>query len=179
MKILKTGFKDLYIMDYHSFSDNRGEFVKTIHQDIFEQAGLEYKFTESFYSVSKREVLRGMHFQLPPYDHAKLVYVITGCILDVVVDLRLESATYGQYFTIELSGMNRKGIYIGKGFAHGFLALQNNSVVEYHTTTSQNKEYEGGIKYDSFGFEWPVSNPVLSDRDNNFVEFNSFYNSGF
>jgi dTDP-4-dehydrorhamnose 3,5-epimerase/CDP-3, 6-dideoxy-D-glycero-D-glycero-4-hexulose-5-epimerase len=106
-----------------------------------------------------------MHFQNPPHDHVKLVYVIAGSIIDVLIDLRSTSATFGQYLAVELSDKNRRGIYIDRGFAHGFLALENNTIVEYHTSTSQNKESEGGVLYNSFGFDWPVVNAIVSNRD--------------
>ena len=173
MKIVKTEFHDLFVIEYASYKDNRGEFVKTIHEKTFAEHGLEWKFTESFYSVSDQHVIRGMHYQKPPADHAKLVYVITGAIIDVVLDIRQSSPTFGQAFSVELSAENRKGIYIGKGFAHGFLALQKGTTVEYHTTTSQDKEAEGGIKYDSFGFNWGIDKPILSIRDAAFEGFTS------
>jgi len=171
MKIINTEFDDLYVIEYNSYSDNRGEFVKTIHKESFEDQHLEWNFTESFYSVSKKDVIRGMHYQIPPADHSKLVYVVAGAIVDVVLDIRKDSKTFGKYFTVMLSGMNRKGIYIGKGFAHGFLSLEDQTVVEYHTSTSQNRDCEGGIKYDTFGYNWNVYKPILSDRDAKFQSF--------
>lgn len=171
MNIKNTEFNDLYVLEYNSFKDNRGEFVKTIHKDIFIENDLEWKFVESFYSVSGLNVFRGMHFQFQPEDHIKLVYVVKGSILDVVLDLRYNSSTYGQFFKTELSDKNRKGLYIGKGFAHGFLSLEADTIVEYHTTTVQNKECEGGIRYDSFGYEIDVDNPIISERDSLFDSF--------
>jgi dTDP-4-dehydrorhamnose 3,5-epimerase len=171
MNLINTGFTDLYVIAYSSFVDNRGEFVKTIHGETFLANGLEYKFTESFYSSSKIDVIRGMHFQFPPHDHEKLVYVVAGKILDVVIDIRKSSETYGKCFSVELSAENHKAVYIGKGFAHGFLTLEENSIVEYHTTTSQNREHEGGIKWDTIGFNWGITNPITSERDNSFDSF--------
>ena len=165
MTITKTALPGIFILDFFSFKDDRGEFVKTIHDTTFQENGLEYQFTESFYSISKKDVIRGMHFQNPPHDHVKLVYVIAGSIIDVLIDLRSTSATFGQYLAVELSDKNRRGIYIDRGFAHGFLALENNTIVEYHTSTSQNKESEGGVLYNSFGFDWPVVNAIVSNRD--------------
>jgi dTDP-4-dehydrorhamnose 3,5-epimerase len=173
MEIKDTAFEDLYIMEYTSFLDQRGEFVKTIHKETFLSKGLVYIFNESFYSVSNKNVIRGMHFQVPPEDHAKLVYVVTGSIIDVVLDIRNDSPSFGEFFSIELSTKNRKGLYIGKGFAHGFLALEDNTTVEYHTTTSQNRECEAGIKFDSFGYDWNVKEPILSVRDLAFQNFSN------
>lgn len=175
MKLHNTDFNDLFVLDLPSFMDHRGEFVKTIHKETYEKIGLEHNFTESFYSVSKKNVIRGMHFQVPPQDHVKLVYVVSGKILDVILDLRKAQPTYGSFFTVELSAQNRKGAYIGKGFAHGFLALEENTIVEYHTTTSQSKDCEQGILYHSFGYTWPVQSPIVSVRDQSFVSFSEFY----
>jgi len=172
MNIITTEFQDLFVMEYASYKDNRGEFVKTIHEESFVARGLEWKFTESFYSVSNKNVIRGMHYQIPPADHAKLVYVVTGSITDVALDIRKDSRTFGQFFAIMLSEQNRRGIYIGSGFAHGFLALEDRTTVEYHTSTSQNKALEGGIRYDSFGYDWPIENPILSARDEAFDALN-------
>src|SRR6478736_5616758 len=102
MDFITTGFNDLYVLEYNSFKDERGEFVKTIHKDTFIENKLQWEFVESFYSVSHKNVFRGMHFQYRPNEHEKLVYVVKGAILDVVLDLRSDSETYGSYFTVEL-----------------------------------------------------------------------------
>jgi dTDP-4-dehydrorhamnose 3,5-epimerase/CDP-3, 6-dideoxy-D-glycero-D-glycero-4-hexulose-5-epimerase len=174
MKISETLIKGLYLLDYLSFTDTRGEFIKTIHASIFEEHGLDYKFDESFYSISNKNVIRGMHFQIPPDEHSKLVYLISGRIIDVVLDIRKESETYGKFFHTELSSDKRKGLYIGKGLAHGFIALEDNSIVEYHTTTVHSAINETGILFNSFGFNWNLSNPILSERDMNFTPFKNF-----
>lgn len=166
-----TPIQGLHVIGYNRFVDHRGEFVKTIHRESFEQAGVEWRFTESYFSVSAKDVIRGMHFQLPPADHDKLVYVIAGSITDVVLDIRRRSPTYGQYFATTLSADNRKAVYIPKGLAHGFVSLEPQSIVEYHTTTSQHKGYEGGILWNSFGYAWPVEEPILSERDQAFIPF--------
>lgn len=174
MNVIATGFSGLFVLELSSFKDNRGEFVKTIHAETFVKSNLDFNFTESFYSASKKDVIRGMHFQIPPEDHNKLVYVVKGKIVDVVLDLRQDEPTYGQYATFEISEENRKAVYIGKGFAHGFLSLVDDTIVEYHTSTSQNRECEGGVLWNSFGYQWPVINPVLSMRDNGFINFKEF-----
>lgn len=171
MNVKATEFNDLYVLEYNSFTDTRGEFVKTIHKDTFIENKLEWEFRESFYSVSHKNVFRGMHFQYYPNDHEKLVYVVKGAIIDVVLDLRFDSATFGKHFTVALSDKNRKGVYIGKGLAHGFLSLEHDTIVEYHTTSMQSKESEGGVKWNSFGFEMPIENPIISQRDEAFSPF--------
>lgn len=178
MKITESFIKDLYLLDYFSFKDARGEFIKTIHASIFEEHGLESRFDESFYSISNKNVIRGMHFQVPPDEHAKLIYLISGRIIDVVLDIRKESETFGQFFYTELTSDKRQGLYIGKGLAHGFIALEDNSIVEYHTTSTYSATNETGILFNSFGFNWNLTDPVLSERDMNFTSFKNF-NSPF
>ncbi|MDI9363519.1 MAG: dTDP-4-dehydrorhamnose 3,5-epimerase family protein [Flavobacterium sp.] len=174
MNILSTDFRDLFVLELLSFKDTRGEFVKTIHAETYTASRLDYNFTESFYSVSNKNVIRGMHFQVPPQDHNKLVYVVKGKIIDVILDLRANEATFGQFYTVELSEVNRKAVYIGKGFAHGFLSLQDDTIVEYHTSTSQNRACEAGLLWSSFGYQWPVETPITSARDAAFESFQNF-----
>lgn len=169
MRIVETILEGVYEIHNRKFEDNRGSFVKTFHEDVFREAGLETDFKESFYSVSKKGVLRGMHFQLPPHDHAKLVYVVDGEILDVAVDIRNESPTFGQYFSTILSNENVKSLYMSKGFAHGFLTLSNSATVVYQTTTVHAPASDSGIRWDSFGFDWErffsINELVISERD--------------
>lgn len=173
MKFESTAIPGLQVIQYQSFKDMRGGFVKTIHKESFEQAGLNWQFAESYFSVSAKNVIRGMHFQVPPQQHDKLVYVVSGSILDVVLDIRTYAPTYGRYVATVLSAENRKALFIGEGLAHGFLSLEDNAIVEYHTTTVQDKACEGGVLWNSFGFDWPVADPVLSDRDKAFESFTS------
>lgn len=167
MKISETCLKGLYEIENKVFTDERGYFVKTFHHDVFQEYGLDVGFKESFYSRSKRNVIRGMHFQLPPHDHAKMVYVPEGEILDVAVDIRKNSPTYMQSFSLVLSKNNAKSMYISKGFAHGFLTLSEEATVVYLTTTVHNPKYDAGIRWDSFGFDWGVTKVIVSERDRN------------
>jgi dTDP-4-dehydrorhamnose 3,5-epimerase len=165
MDIISTNLDGVFEIQNRKFEDQRGLFVKTFHEDVFRDKGLETSFKESFYSVSKKGVLRGMHFQLPPDDHAKLVFVTDGEILDVAVDIRKDSSTFGQYFSTKLSSGNAKSLYMSKGFAHGFLTLSESATVVYMTTTVHTPKSDAGIRWDSFGFNWGVTNPVISERD--------------
>ncbi len=165
MEVRSTDFDDLFLIDLDVFSDERGHFIKTIHAPTFETGNLDCDFKESYYSISKKDVFRGMHFQSVPYEHSKLVHVVHGAILDIVLDLRSNSKRFGEYFTIEMTSKNRKALYVGKGFAHGFLSLENDTIVEYHTTSVQSKIGEGGVRWDSFGFKLPISVPIISLRD--------------
>ena len=132
MQIVETKLPEVYLIDQQTFRDSRGDFFKTYHMSSFNQLGLQTKFTESFFSTSKKDVIRGMHFQLPPYDHDKIVTVFSGKILDVVLDLR-EGNNFGKYISVELSEETYRSIYIPRGCAHGFLALEKNVVVNYMT----------------------------------------------
>lgn len=168
MIIKKTILSGVFEITCSKFNDERGVFVKTFHQDIFKENGLEYDFKESYYSVSKKDVLRGMHFQRPPQSHAKLVYVTDGEILDVVLDIQKNSPTFGKYFSTILSSENAVSLYIGKGFAHGFLTLSASATVVYSTSSVYSQKHDAGVKWDGFGYQWPVKNPIISNRDDDF-----------
>ena len=157
-----------------AFEDERGLFVKTFHKDEFRKHKLNVVFRESFYSVSKKNVIRGMHFHLPPKDHAKLVYVDNGAIMDVVLDLRNGSPTYGAYAAFELSQENRKMVFIPTGCAHGFLSLRNNTHTTYLQSSTHSPQHDTGIRFDSFGMDWKVGKPILSNRDKSFVALKDF-----
>lgn len=175
MKINPTPLDGVFEIENRIFEDFRGMFVKTLHEGGFKEAELETEFKESFYSVSKKGVLRGMHFQLPPHDHAKLVYVTSGEILDVAVDIRKESSTFGQYFSTRLSSDNAKSLYLAKGFAHGFLTLSESATVVYMTTTVHALEFDSGIRWDSFGFDWgDIDLSLISERDKKFIVLEEF-----
>lgn len=115
-----------------------------------------------------------MHFQMPPHDHEKLVYVPIGAILDVVLDLRKESETYMKHFSVELTDNNYKSIFIPKGCAHGFKALEDNTITVYNVATEYNANADMGIKYDSFGYNWQLEAPILSNRDIDFLTFKEY-----
>jgi dTDP-4-dehydrorhamnose 3,5-epimerase/CDP-3, 6-dideoxy-D-glycero-D-glycero-4-hexulose-5-epimerase len=169
-----TDFEGLCILEGNVFNDLRGEFLKTYNQRVFDSLGLETNYKERYYSKSHANVIRGMHFQIPPFDHVKIVNVLQGSILDVVVDIRKNSPTYKQYSAMELNDHDGRFLYIPKGFAHGFKALTDDAIVEYNQTTEYNEEADCGIRWDSFGFDWQTDNPIVSERDRNFLELNNF-----
>jgi len=117
------------------YNDNRGLFVKTFQKNIFRDFGLEFDFEEEYYSCSKKGVLRGLHFQLPPHEHSKLVYCIEGNVFDAVVDLRINSMTYGEYVTVELSAKKANMLYVPPGLAHGFYVLSKRATMVYKVST--------------------------------------------
>ena len=174
MKITDTKLAGVKIVEADTFPDNRGRFTKTFHKETFEKNGLNTRFDESFYSLNKKGVIRGMHFQTPPADHAKLVYVTAGAVTDVVVDLRKSSATYGQYISVELSQANSMMLYIPRGCAHGFVSLADDTCIVYMQETMRSAENEAGIRYDSFGMDWGVTEPILSKRDQEFPTLADF-----
>jgi len=174
MKKIETGFDGLYILETNNFTDNRGSFQKLFNYDWFLENNLSVDFKEFYFSVSEKDVIRGMHFQLPPHEHTKLVYVSKGSVLDVVVDLRKNSATFRQCFSVHLNDTDACYLYIPVGFAHGFLSLEDGTVVNYAQTSCYNKEADCGLAYNSFGFDWKIQKPIISERDLTFDKFENF-----
>lgn len=174
MNIIETEIEGLYKIQLDKFTDNRGWFLKTYNEDFFRNKALNFDIEETFFSYSVKDVIRGMHFQTPPYDHKKLVSVIKGKILDVVVDLRKDSPTYKQYLTFELSEDNNLSLIIPKGLAHGFAVLSEDAITSYMVGKGYSKENDTGIRYDGFGFEWPISKPIISDRDKSFKSIRNY-----
>ena len=174
MELVPTELPGLQLIRPPIFRDGRGSFVKTFHRDLFRERGLDFEPREEFFSTSAKGVLRGMHFQLPPAAHAKLVYCIAGSVLDVVLDLRKNSPSFGRSCARELSAANREMFFIPAGFAHGFLALADGATMVYQTSSVHSPAHDAGVRWDSFGFDWPVTNPVLSARDTKFPAFCDF-----
>ena len=156
------------------FQDNRGGFQKLFNYDFFKENGLDCDFKEFYYSVNKVNVVRGMHVQTPPFDHTKVVYVSKGRIKDVVVDIRKSSRTYGKCFSIELDDQKGQYLYIPKGFAHGFVSLEDGSIVNYAQTTCYAKDNDCGVDAASIGFDWGIKNAIRSGRDLTFPSLSSF-----
>ncbi|ASC72106.1 dTDP-4-dehydrorhamnose 3,5-epimerase [Halomicronema hongdechloris C2206] len=163
-----------YEIQLRVFQDHRGKFVKTFHQGIFEDQNLETQFSETYYSISSKNVLRGLHFQVPPKDHVKLVHCLQGEILDAVVDLRVGAPTYGQYETFHLTEDKGNSVYIPAGLAHGFYILSEQAVVIYQVSTVYAPQYEQGILWDSANIPWPTDNPNISGKDSNWKSLSEF-----
>lgn len=172
MNFLDTGFDGLFLINDYSINDNRGSFNKPYNFDEFKKNNISDFPQEYFYSISAKNVIRGMHFQTPPFDCYKIVSCINGEILDVVLDLRKSSKTYGKYFSVKLN--NNQTILIPNGFAHGFLSLEENTIITYLQSKVYNKENDKGIRYDSFGFDWNLINPVINARDQQLIKYNDF-----
>jgi dTDP-4-dehydrorhamnose 3,5-epimerase len=172
-KFNELEIKGVFLIDNFKASDERGNFVKTFHSNEFDEISMEVNFKESFYTYSKQNVIRGLHFQNPPFDHEKLVYVSSGSILDVILDIRKESATFGKAISVKIDAFG-KSIFIPKGCAHGFCTPFNEAIVHYSVTSVHNQLSDTGIHWQSIPFDWPVIDPIISERDNNFIQLKDF-----
>jgi len=161
------------------FTDDRGSFFKTFHRDLFEQHGLEVDWREEYYSTSRKGVLRGLHFQVPPHDHAKLVYCTSGEVLDVVLDLRDGSPTFGTHTMFQLNAKTANMVYISKGCAHGFYTLSEQATMMYKVSTVYAQAHDAGLLWNSAGIPWPDDTPIMSERDKAFPTFSEFTTNPF
>lgn len=172
MRVLNTDIEGVVIVEPKVFGDERGYFMESFSERDFEvHTGLNVRFVQDNESCSKRGVLRGLHFQKEPYAQAKLVRVVRGRVLDVAVDIRPESPTFGKYVMTELSGDNHRQMFIPKGFAHGYVVLEDDTVFQYKCDEYYHPEAEGGIAWNDpqIGIEWPIAEGevILSEKDKN------------
>ncbi|MFP5271820.1 dTDP-4-dehydrorhamnose 3,5-epimerase [Coleofasciculus sp.] len=174
MEIRKTTIPNCYEITPMILKDIRGCFVKTFHQEVFKQHQLETTFTEEYYSISYQNALRGLHFQLPPHEHTKMVYCVQGQVMDAVVDLRVGSPTYGKFETFDLSAEKANIMYIPPGLAHGFYVLSETAIMLYKVSTVYAAKYDTGIHWDSVGISWQALDPIVSERDKSFKSFSNF-----
>ena len=167
MDIKSTPIEGLLIIEPQVFTDPRGYFYESYNKEKFVAAGINIEFVQDNQSLSQKGIVRGLHFQAPPFDQGKLVRVIQGAVLDVAVDIRKNSPTYGQNFSIELSAQNRTMFYIPPGFAHGFETLEDNTIFLYKCTDVYNKQSEGGLLWNDPELEikWQSSDPLISEKD--------------
>lgn len=181
MKIYKTPIAGLLIIEPQIFRDSRGYFTESFSQRDFEQqTGLSVRFVQDNESLSSYGVVRGMHFQKPPYAQAKLVRCVAGKVLDVALDLRTGSQTFGKHFAVELSSENHLQLFIPEGFAHGFSVLSQTALFQYKCNKYYHPESEGGILLDDsgLGIDWKVQEEsrVLSEKDMRYPAFKDFEN---
>lgn len=167
MNIESTPLQPVKLIKPTPFKDARGEFVEVYREHLFRDAGIEIEFVQDNISRSKKNAIRGLHYQLPPASQVKLVMVPHGEILDVAVDMRLNSPTFGHYFSTVLSAENRHMLFVPTGFAHGFGVLSEEATVYYKCNDYYNKELERGVKWNdpTLGIKWGIENPVLSKKD--------------
>ena len=175
MKAIKTKIKDLLIFEPAVFGDDRGYFFESFNNELFNTlADKEVNFVQDNQSMSGANIVRGLHFQNPPFAQGKLVRVIKGEVIDVAVDIRKDSPTYGEHVSVRLSEENKLMFWIPPGFAHGFSSLKEGTIFSYKCTNYYNKESEGSLAWDDtdLGINWEVENPIISEKDKNSVAFN-------
>ena len=167
MEIVETRIPDLYVVKPTVFKDHRGYFFESYNKEAFLRSGIDQNFVQDNESKSAKGVLRGLHFQKPPFAQGKLVRVIKGAVRDVAVDLRKSSPTYGEWASIDLTEDNKWMYWVPPGFAHGFVTLEDDTVFFYKCTNVYNKSSEGSIRWDDpdLNIDWGVENPLLSDKD--------------
>lgn len=169
MKVDETPIEGLLIIQPDVYFDERGYFLETYNKEKWKELGINFDFMQDNQSQSSEGVLRGLHFQNPPYAQGKLVSVIAGAVIDIAVDLRKKSKTYGSYFALELSEQNKTIFWIPPGFAHGFVSLQDNTIFSYKCTQVYNKQSEASIRWDDtdLAIDWKIQNPIISEKDRN------------
>jgi dTDP-4-dehydrorhamnose 3,5-epimerase len=180
MDFLKNTIEGLLIIKPRVFEDERGHFYESYKKELFENNGIPFEFIQDNQSLSQKDVLRGLHFQNPPFAQGKLIRVIRGSALDVAVDIRKNSPTYGKYSSIVLSEVNKLMYWVPSGFAHGFLTLEDNTILQYKCTALYNKESEGSLLWNdpNLKINWGINHPLLSDKDivaPTFAGFNSMF----
>jgi len=175
MILEKTNIEDIILLTPRVYKDERGYFMESYNQKKVEIL-IKDRFVQDNESVSHKNVLRGLHFQLPPHAQSKLIRVIKGSILDIAVDLRKDSSTYGEHFKHVLSGENKKQLYIPVGFAHGFLSLEDNTILNYKCSDYYSASAEASIIWNDpqLKIDWGIENPILAEKDQlaeNFITF--------
>ncbi len=181
MPVVTTPIPGLLIFELITFEDNRGSFMESYNKRFFSENSINTEFVQDNQSSSLYGVIRGLHYQLEPYAQAKLIRVLSGKILDIVIDIRKGSPAYGESFSIELSKENKKQMFIPKGFAHGFIVLSEKAEVFYKCDQFYSKEHEAGIIYNDpvFNLDWriPKDDRILSEKDKNLPLFKDAKNN--
>lgn len=176
MEIQKTHIEGLIVLQPKIWKDDRGYFFESFRQDIFSKLNIDVNFVQDNQSLSQKGTIRGLHYQIAPFEQGKLVRVVQGSVLDVALDIRKNSPTYGQYFAIELSAENQTQFFIPPGFAHGFSTLEDNTIFCYKCTNYYSKANEGGVRFDdpALGIDWKVEGLFVSDKDRELPVFAEF-----
>lgn len=174
MKFIPTDIRDVYILEPRVFGDERGYFLETFRREHFEKQGIDVEFVQDNSSLSQKGTIRGLHYQTGEYAQAKLMMVSRGSILDIAVDLRRDSDTFGQYVAVELSEENHRQLYIPEGFAHGFAVVTGEAVIHYKCSRYYHSGAERGIRWNDpeLKVDWNVSDPIVSEKDSNQPFFN-------
>lgn len=177
MQIVKTNIEGLLILEPKVFGDHRGYFLESFNENIFSEIiGKKITFVQDNESLSSKNVVRGLHFQKPPFAQGKLVRVVKGSVLDVAVDLRKKSPTFGKVFTIELSETNKRQFWIPEGFAHGFATLEDNTIFQYKCTSYYSPENEETISWNDpqLDIDWKIMEPIISEKDKKGLSLDGF-----
>ena len=169
MKFIDTGIEDLWVIEPTVFEDDRGFFYEGFKSDVLAQKGFDVSFNQDNIAQSKKGVIRGMHLQKEPFAQAKILRCLTGAILDVAVDMRIDSPSYKKYFSIELTQDNHKQLLVPRGFAHGYLSLEDNTIISYKVDNYYNPKHENGISYRDkhLNIDWGIDlkNIITSEKD--------------
>jgi len=173
MNIKDMKIEGVKLINNISLEDERGLFVKPFTNITEKLKKLHFEINEIYYTISQKNVIRGMHFQTPPKDHAKLVFLTSGELTDVLLDLRKSSKTYKNFIAINLSA-HKNALFIPSGIAHGFLSNKDGTTIVYSQSSNYSKDHDNGILWSSFGYDWDVKDPILSERDKSFICFDQF-----
>jgi dTDP-4-dehydrorhamnose 3,5-epimerase len=167
MNVIDTGFPGLFELEPRIFEDTRGYFYESYNKSLFKNLGIDHDFVQDNQSLSQKGVVRGLHFQAPPFAQGKLVRVITGAVLDIALDIRKGSPTYGKFHPVELTEENKKLFWIPAGFAHGFCTLRDHTIFAYKCTEVYNKPSESCVLWNDadLNIDWGVNNPIVSAKD--------------
>ena len=178
MDVSTTNIEGLLVIQPKVFGDERGYFFESFRDDVLNHHGVSSKFVQDNQSKSNKGILRGLHFQKAPHAQGKLVRVVKGSVLDIALDIRTNSPTYGHHFSIELNEVNKTIFYIPPGFAHGFCALENNTIVHYKCTNYRDKDAELGIIWNdpTLKIKWPIRKPIISNKDTKNMSFQDYKN---
>ena len=175
-ELIPTGIEGCFEIRPMVFEDQRGRFVKLFHRGFFDELGLQTTYEEEYYSVSPARVIRGLHFQVPPREHVKLVSCLLGTILDVVYDLRTDSSSFGQVFSLKLSSETGNMLYVPEGLAHGFYVMSESATFLSMNSKKFAPECDRGIRWDSIPYDWPDKDPIVSEKDTKMVSLDAFEN---
>jgi len=176
MKITKIPIEGPLVIEPRIFNDARGYFYESYNEGAFKAQGIDCTFVQDNQSLSQKGAIRGLHFQAPPFEQGKLVRVINGRVLDTIVNIRKNSATYGQHYSIELNAENKLMFWIPPGFAHGFETLEDNTIFLYKCTNLYDKASEGGLRWNDpeIGVKWQTMQPIVSEKDQFLPLFKDF-----
>ena len=176
MDIIETKIEGLLIIKPRIFEDERGYFFESWSRESFKNNGIDVNFVQDNQSFSSKGVLRGLHFQNPPFEQGKLVRVIQGSVLDVAVDIRKDSLTYGEHVSVHLTGKNKTMVWIPSGFAHGFSTLEDETIVSYKSSGIYNKQSEGSLMWNDsdLNIDWKIKESIISEKDKQSELFKNF-----